>query len=286
MASKKKKRRPGSGPRQGRTGISTQDRQVDAPGVKPAPATPGGPNRLERKEQARKQREAIRRRIARRRFLRRSGVWLGIAVALAAVVFLLVQITRTGELNAEQSGLLADAPAAARAAGCSDVETIQPYSPQDQDRVHIGAGGPPAPPPLSSYPSQPPTSGPHNAQPLSSGEYPDPPPVDQVIHSLEHGAVVIWYDPAALSSQELTDLQTFFNKSGEKEHVIVAPYDYPNEGEAGTLPDGKQMVMAAWHRMETCNNVSLPAAFEFVYHYAARPSSDYRGAAPEAGAAI
>ncbi|MGH2555818.1 MAG: DUF3105 domain-containing protein [Actinomycetota bacterium] len=286
MAGKKRKRRPGSGTRQVRTDVSTQDRQASS-SVKPAPATPGGPNRLERKEEARKQRETIRKRMARRRRMRRGGVWLGVAVALAAVVFLIVQVSRTGELNDEQSSLLAAAPAAARAAGCSNVQTIQPYSPADQNQAHIGAqGGPPTPPPLSSYPSQPPASGPHNVTPLASGEYPDPPPVDQIVHSLEHGAVVIWYDPAALTSQELTDLQTFFNKTAEKEHVIVAPYDYPDQGEAGTLPEGKQMVLVAWQRMETCNNVSLPAAFEFVYHYTARSSSDYRGVAPEAGAAI
>jgi hypothetical protein len=255
--------------------------------VKPAQATPGGPNRLERKEEARKQRETIRKRMARRRRLRRGGVWLGVAVALAAVVFLLVQVSRTGNLNDEERQLLDAAPAAAQAAGCSSVQTIQPYSPAEQNQAHIGTqGGPPTPPPLSSYPTQPPTSGPHNVTPLASGEYPDSPPIDQVIHSLEHGAVVIWYDPAALTSQELTDLQTFFNKTAEREHVIVAPYDYPQEGEAGQLPEGKQMVLVAWQRMETCNTVSLPAAFEFVYHYAARSNSDYRGVAPEAGAAI
>lgn len=287
MAGKKKKRRPGSGPRQGgRTGVSTQDRQV-APSVKPAPASPGGPNRLERKEQARKQRETLRRKMARRRFLRRTGVWLGVAVALAVVIFGIVQLSRTGKLNDEETKLLAAAPAAARAAGCGRVETIRPYGTEAEDRAHIGTpGGPAAPPPLSSYPSQPPASGPHNGQPLGSGEYPDPPAVDQVIHSLEHGAVAIWYDPAALSSQELTDLQTFFNKALEKDHVILAPYNYPSEGDAGKLPAGKQMVLVAWQRMQTCDKLSLPAAFEFVYHYAARKTSDYRGVAPEAGAAI
>lgn len=285
MATKKRKRRPGSGPRQGRTGVSTQDRQ--AASIKPAPATPGGPNRLERKELARKQRETIRRRMARRRFLRRTGVWLGVGVAVAAAIFLIVQTTRGGELNDEERNLLSAAPAAAQAAGCSEVQTIQPYSPAEQDRVHIGStGGAPTPPPLSSYPTVPPTSGPHNGQPLGSGEYPDPPPVDQVIHSLEHGAVAVWYDPAALTSQELTDLQTFFNKPEEREHVVLAPYNYPDQGDAGKLPEGKQMVLVAWHRMQTCNTVSLPVAFEFVYHYAARSSSDYRGVAPEAGAPI
>src|SRR3546814_8016556 len=54
----------------------------------------------------------------------------------------------------------------------------------------ISRGGPAAMPPLSSYPSVPLASGPHNPTPWSRGVYSTPPPIDQVIHSLEHGAAV------------------------------------------------------------------------------------------------
>jgi len=239
---------------------------------------------LERKEQARRQREALRRKMARRRTARRSGVWLAAAVAIAVVVLLIVRSSgKAGSLNGEERKLVAQAPAAATAAGCGGVTTVKPYNPKSQDRTHIGAqGGPATMPPLSSYRTQPPTSGPHNSTPLAAGQYADPPPVDQVIHSLEHGAVVIWYDPSALSSKELTDLQTFFLKSGEGGKVIIAPYNYPNQGAAGKLPTGKQMVIVAWHRMEVCTKVSLPVAFDFVYHYdTGFRVRDYKGEAPE-----
>jgi hypothetical protein len=287
---KKKKRRPGTGPRSaGRSGTSTQERVTEAPAVKPAPASPGGPNRLERKELARRQREALRRSMARRRMARRGGVWLAVAAAIAIVVLLIVQSSgQAGALNGEERQLLDQAPAAVTAAGCSGITTVQPYDPEDSDRAHIGAtGGPETMPPLSSYRTQPPTSGPHNDVPLPAGQYPDPPPVDQVIHSLEHGAVAIWYDPSALSSKELTDLQTFFNKRDERGKVIIAPYNYPDQGAAGKLPTGKQMVMVAWHRMRTCGKISLPVAFDFVYHYdSGFRVRDYRGEAPEQGAPV
>ncbi len=287
---KKKKRRPGSGPRPGgRSGTSTQERVAQASTVKPAPASPGGPNRFERKEQARRQREAIRRRMARRRMARRGGIWLAVIAAVGVVVLLIVQNSgRAGDLNSEERRLLSQAPRAAAAAGCGGVTTVQPYDPGDLDRTHIGSGGgPDTMPPLSTYRTQPPTSGPHNTVPLPAGQYPDPPPVDQTIHSLEHGAVIIWYDPAALSSQELTDLQTFFNKSEERGKVIIAPYNYPDQGAAGKLPTGKQMVMVAWHRMRTCDKVSLPVAFDFVYHYdSGFRVRDYKGEAPEPTAPI
>ncbi len=287
---KKKKRRPGSSPRPaGRTATSTQDRVAATPTVKPAPATPGGPNRLERKELARRQREALRRKMARRRTARRGGVWLVAAAAIAVVTLLIVQNSgKTGGLNGEERRLLAQAPAAATTAGCGGVTTVKPYDPESLDRTHIGAqGGPATMPPLSSYRTQPPTSGPHNSTPLAAGQYPDPPPIDQVIHSLEHGAAVIWYDPSALSSKELTDLQTFFLKKGEGAKVIIASYNYPDQGAAGRLPSGKQMVIVAWHRMETCTKVSLPVAFDFVYHYdSSFRVRDYKGQAPEPTAPI
>jgi hypothetical protein len=286
---KKKKRRPGSGPRPGGgSGTSTQDR-LHTPAVKPEPATPGGPNRLERKELARRQREKIRRRMARRRIARRTGIWLGVAAVVAVAVLFIVQTSgRAGELNAEERQLLDQAPAAVSSAGCTGVTSVEPFDPPDQDQAHIGVGGGPATmPPLSEYPSQPPTSGPHNNAPLPAGQYPEPPPIDQVIHSLEHGAVVIWYDRAALTSKELDDLQLFFGKEGEQGKVIIAPYDYPDQGAAGALPQGKQMALVAWHRTQTCDRVSLPVAFDFVYHYnSGFRVRDYRGVAPEQGAPI
>jgi hypothetical protein len=282
---KKKKRRAGPGPRPGgQTGTSTKDRGYEAPAVKPVPATPGGPNRLERKELARRQREVIRKRMARRRAARRVGTWIAVAAVAAVVIVLIAQSSgKAGELNGQEKRLLAQAPAAATAAGCSGVKTVPPYNPSSEDRTHIGtAGGPATMPPLSSYRSQPPASGPHNPTPLAAGQYPDPPPIDQAIHSLEHGAVIIWYDPAALSTKALTDLQTFFVKKDESGKVIIAPYNYPAQGAAGKLPTGKQMVAVAWHRMETCSKVSLPVAFDFVYHYdSGFRVRDYKGEAPE-----
>jgi uncharacterized protein DUF3105 len=282
---KKRKRRPGSGTRPGgRAATSTRDRGADAPAVKPVAATPGGPNRPERKEQARRQREALRRSMSRRRFARRAGVWLAVAAAVAVVVFLIVQVSGgTGKLNNEEKQLLAQAPAAVTAAGCSPVNTVQPFNPESLDRAHIGSSNAPAAmPPLTAYRTIPPTSGPHNSVPLAAGQYPDPPPVDQVIHSLEHGAVVIWYDPSALSSKDLTDLQTFFLKRGETGKVIIAPYNYPDQKSAAKLPGGKQMVLVSWHHMQTCGKVSLPVAFDFVYHYdSGFRVTDYKGDAPE-----
>ena len=131
----------------------------------------------------------------------------------------------------------------AQAAGCGPVQTIPAYS-GAPDQAHIGTQVA-SPPPLTRYPSTPPASGPHDPAPQGAGVYPSPPPVYSTIHSLEHGAAVVWYDPSA-SGKELDRIKSFFDDAANSDHVIVAPYNYPDQGAAGRLPAGKQMVLVAW----------------------------------------
>ncbi len=286
---KKKRKRTGHSGRSGGTGTTTK-----APGgnggaaVRAAPASPGGPNRLERKEAARRARDRLRRRMARRRTYRRAGIVLVAAVLVGGIVLLATR-PKGSALTKEERDLLSAAPAAMKTAGCGSVQPIPTYKDNDTlDRAHIGtASDVPTPPPLSGYPSIPPASGPHDATPLAAGEYSAPPDVYQTIHSLEHAAVIIWYAPGN-TSDELATLQTFFEKANEKTKVIVAPYDYPDQGAAGQLPAGKQMALVAWHHTQTCSQVSLPVAYDFVAHYRSpTPKGEsYKGDAPEPQAAI
>src|SRR5258706_15860359 len=87
-------------------------------------------------------------------------------------------------------------PSAAEAAGCGPVQVVAPYNPQSEDRTHIAGTNTPnspvtSPPPLSSYQSVPPVSGPHDPTPQSAGVYTDPPPIYKTIHSLEHATVIV-----------------------------------------------------------------------------------------------
>jgi hypothetical protein len=179
-------------------------------------------------------------------------------------------------------------PNPGEAAGCS-IQVTKPYNPATNDRAHIGGGTVTTPPPLSSYASTPPASGPHDPTPLAAGVYADPPGIYHTIHSLEHGAVIIWYTPG-LQSSELTRIQTFYSDPANNDHVIVAPYNYPDQGAAGRLPAGKPIVLVAWHHVQTCTQVSLAAVQDFVKHYrlttGQTPSLGYRGDAPEPGSPI
>jgi hypothetical protein len=242
------------------------------------PVRSGGRSAADRAE-ARRRRAAIERLDLRRRRIRRLVIVGGLFGAL--VVFLVVELF-LHRLDADEQRLLDQAPAAAVQAGCTGVRTIPPY-PGGKDRTHVGGSDLPELPPLSSYPSVPPASGPHFPVPLPAGVYSKPPDIGEAIHSLEHAAVIIWLDPSAMSDPQTEAIKAFFSRGDQRNHVIVAPFDYPNAGAAGKLPDGRQMALLAWHHVRYCDRPSLPVAFDYVY-----PARDdiyhrgaYRGDAPE-----
>jgi hypothetical protein len=256
---------------------------------------PADPNRrltkAERQEQARRERAEIKRRMARRKRNRKNATAAtALATAAVVVVVIITSASNGGTTGiASPASLLAQAASADKAAGCSAVQTTLSYDPKkldvktnpntsgtpvQMDFAHIGsAGGPVSMPSLSTYPTTPPASGPHNPSPLSAGVYTSPPPIDQSIHSLEHGAVIIWYDPSA-TGPALTRLIDFYRQPTTDVNIgqaklIVAPYSYPTQGTAGKLPTGVQMALVAWHRLQTCTTVNLAAAFNFSSRYEA-----------------
>ncbi|HEX2069857.1 MAG TPA: DUF3105 domain-containing protein [Actinomycetota bacterium] len=223
--------------------------------------------------------------MARRRMLRRAGRWGVGALVVGGVVGGIFFLNRPEQLNEAQRANVQRAERATRPAGCTPIRTVNPF-PGNADRAHIGAAEAPQPPPLTSYPSVPPTSGPHLSGAQPSGVYPEPVDVYATLHSLEHGAAVIWYDPRAERNRQLQAIKDFYGDPANGDHVIVAPYDFPDQGPAGRLPEGKQMVLTAWHHIQTCDRPSLDVAKGFTTQYAANDQAAYRGDAPEAGAAI
>lgn len=243
--------------------------------------TGGRLTRDERRAQARLDRLALQRKMARAK--RNRGIALALTVLVVAAVATFV-LTRPSPTLASPAELLRRAEEASRIAGCSAALDVGPYQPRSEDQAHIS--DPSQMPPLSTYPSVPPASGPHNEVPLGAGVYETPPPIDRVIHSLEHGAAIVWYAPDG-DGEELDALREFYGgPNGAR--VIVAPYDYPEQGEAGRLPGGTSMALVSWHHAERCARVSLAAAFDFSSQYSAPPfgQRSYLGDAPEPGAAF
>lgn len=71
-----------------------------------------------------------------------------------------------------------------------------------QGRDHIQPGQPHDP-----YNSDPPTSGPHYDTPIAEGFYNEAPADEYLVHSLEHGYVVIWYNCAKITEAECETLK-------------------------------------------------------------------------------
>jgi uncharacterized protein DUF3105 len=72
-----------------------------------------------------------------------------------------------------------------------------------QGANHIPVGQPHEP-----YNSNPPTSGPHYATPAEAGFYDAAPPDEQLVHDLEHGYVIIWYNCSKLSDSQCRQLKS------------------------------------------------------------------------------
>ena len=62
---------------------------------------------------------------------------------------------------------------------------------------------------LDPYSSLPGTSGPHWQTPANWGVYSTPQNESQLIHNLEHGGIVIWYDPERVDAAGVATLSDF-----------------------------------------------------------------------------
>ena len=112
---------------------------------------------------------------------------------------------------------------------------------------------------------EPPAGGNHNAAWLNCGVYDQPQPNENAVHSLEHGALWITYDPDALTTAEIDSLRSTVPST----YSILSPYP--------GLP--APVVISAWSAQVQLDGVDDPRLQQFVQKYWKSP------AAPEPGAA-
>lgn len=139
------------------------------------------------------------------------------------------------------------------------------------------------------YPDAPPAFGPHWPNFLQGAEIrnfytpDDRPEVERIVHSLEHGHTLVWYDDTITEGSEgYEDLRDIATKLSDNPYVNILPWK-STDGEA--FPDGKHVAMTHWTGPEDqkgvwqyCGKPSGEAIADFDEKY---PSDD----APEPGAA-
>jgi hypothetical protein len=217
---------------------------------------------------------------------RRTLVVLTPAIVLAVVIGVVVYL-QVRDQSVRSNSELADIGASADEV-CRDVVTKS----ADGSNDHRDEGSP------IDYPQAPPAMGPHWPQFLVGGQIrkfwtaEDRPPVERLVHSLEHGWTIVWYDEEiAADEAAMDDLRAIADKyagSDPKDKVMVAPW---SKEDGSDFPDGARVALTHWSMggsndnpegqqgvWRYCSEVSGEAVDQFVVDY---PYSD----APEPGAA-
>lgn len=181
---------------------------------------------------AKSKRERIRER--RKKARRRSNmIWVGVSVVVLILIGILVF------------------PALKPAKG----ETVA-IMPSD---VHIAGDSDPG-----QYSTDPPTSGPHYASQLDAGFYDEsdvenmgPYPAGYIVHSLEHGYVVFWYNCSLLNEQLCDELKVEIqNVMDEADNFKVIAFPW----ETIDVP----LVMTSWGRIQKFEDFDTELLNQFV----------------------
>ena len=178
--------------------------------------------------------EAEQRRLAAARTLRNRRLAIGAGIAILLVGAIVFFATRPPPV------------------ALASVETFP-----DQGQAHLGPNDP-----APTYNSDPPTSGPHASSAAACGIYREAVPDVNLVHDLEHGVVVIYYNPET-AAEVRGDLENFARDAGS--HVIVVP----REGMANPI------TLTAWTHLLRLPAYDRPAIAAFYGEYAQR--------GPEAG---
>jgi hypothetical protein len=226
------------------------------------------------------------RREQQRKERRQTFTILGAAVTVGAVIigFAVWQFLEAEE---EAGRELASVGASASAAGCQEVVTEAAEGNND----HRTEGE------RILYKQSPPAMGPHWPQFLVGNQIrpfwtaDDRPPVERLVHSLEHGHTILWYDETVAGDAEaLEELESVAEKAADETggKFMAAPW---SEEDGQAFPDDAHVALTHWSMGGTngnpegqlgvwqyCEGVSGEAVQQFTEDY---PNTD----APEPGAA-
>lgn len=199
-------------------------------------------------EQNRRLAEERRAAEARKAAIKRNFLTIGSAVVVGAILVFAIVAQR----ESSEAPIQDNVGVAAAKAGCEDVQEFE-----EQEAAHIGIDEEHEP-----YNSSPPTSGPHYQVPAESTFFTDEIPSEQVVHNLEHGNIVIWYQPDA-PKETLDDIGAL--TAQEPAATVAVPY--------ADLESPYTFALSGWGVLQKCEQVSQAIVDDF--------RRDYQGESPE-----
>ena len=119
--------------------------------------------------------------------------------------------------------------------------------------THVAVGttcrSPEAPCGPDPYSTIPAASGPHweTSGIANWGAYTTPQNESQVIHNLEHGGIVIWYDPAILTDAQVAELTSYVE--GQVSSGISGRYKFILTPWGGNVDLGAAVAVTAWRHL-------------------------------------
>lgn len=205
-----------------------------------------------------------------------------VVTAALAVVAVLVAVVFTVIRREQEAKDVANVGVAAGAAGCDPVLTETATG----SSIHVGPGTDQPEKTRVEYATVPPSSGEHFVQP----EYPnrafytaaDRPPLESLVHNLEHGYTVVWYAESLPKDQQdqlkrISELLRDTGNAATAGKFIVSAWD----PERGALPAGKQVALSHWGKekgyRQLCGAVSGGAIEAFVEKYPYTDSPEPNG---------
>jgi hypothetical protein len=139
-------------------------------------------------------------------------------------------------------------------AASKDIEGVQEFDGLSAEHVDTDV----------DYPESPPVGGDHNPVWLNCGVYTEPVPDVNVVHSLEHGAVWLTYQPD-LDEGQVSTLEDF---ASDYDYTVVSPY----EGQESPV------VATAWGLQLELDSADDPRLAAFVEKYVQGPQTPELGA--------
>lgn len=136
----------------------------------------------------------------------RRWLWLGGALALVVALLIAIPLTRP-----QGPAVPTDPDAAARLLPEEARRTLP-----DEGRQHVPEGQ------RVHYGTDPPTSGPHWDRWAQPRLYEEPVPYELLVHNLEHGHVVVYYDPQRTPQEALAHLRRLTARHAAMWDAVVA----------------------------------------------------------------